>query len=528
MEDKQQKQDWQIGKLVRVAIAISLAGPALASLLAIYSIHSTQVELGRGTSDYSRVIEVCTRINNKLVAQEEMYFKALDELDTFARVDTNKLSEEIDAQVAVLGEIVGSLGDEGMQEAFDNLSQTNESHASGIHESLKTVFKTRDPSSVDEQVDANIGLMEDYVAQIKDLKLASPAIFQTGMASLEEKAQGYLVLSIGGLLLAIGLATYFTFVTSRKLEKQVLIMRDLEDTINTTQKMDSVGQLSAGLAHEINTPLQYISDYSYFLGCSGEQFNQLRKETRDFLIEELFAHLPEDKANAAMQKVKDMEEDHSVCESEKSFLLAQEQVESGIARISTIVRSMRDLTDKRGEELQVIPLADIITSSLALTTNACRFAATVEVPEIPQDAMVRVAPAEMIQVFISIIQNAVDAISEMQKSGRMPEGPEYGKISIKLSVKGGKVYISFQDNGPGIPDDIKQKIFDPFFTTKDVGAGTGQGLSTALRMVRNRHGGDIRCVSKVGVGTTFILTLPNTEKIPPESFSGVSAEMAGT
>lgn len=161
MEDKQQKQDWQIGKLVRIAIATSIAGPALASLLGIYSIHNTQSQLSQGTSDYGQVMDACSQIDEKLVAQEEVYFLAIDELDSFARVDSAKLSEEIDTQVGSLGTVVESLGDEEMQQAFDALQQTHESYASGIHESLKTAFKTRDPSSVGEQVDANMALLEE-------------------------------------------------------------------------------------------------------------------------------------------------------------------------------------------------------------------------------------------------------------------------------------------------------------------------------------------------------------------------------
>ena len=453
-------------------------------------------------------------------SQQDKLYLAIEKLDDdtraeadFVRVEALGFKEEITSEMAKLAPAIAGFGDEKFKGDFNDIEDLMTPYNEGILEITKRAFNSNNIETVDGLLDYNGDDVDTMLDGLEGLVEDAPKVFEQRVGELGETLEQARILSIVSLVVAVVLAGSFGFFASRKLENQILSMRDLEDSVNKNQKMDSLGQLSAGLAHEINTPLQYITDFSYFLGYSGDQFNQLRKDTRKLLIEALAENLTEEKKEDILKRLKDMEDENSMEETEKMFKNAQEQVDDGLSRITKLVRSMRDLTDQKGKTVQKVPLEDLLSSAIALTTNSVRFSATVYKPDIPQNFIVKVCPAEMIQVFINVIMNAAEALLAMQKAGEMPEGPEYGKILIKIISKEDKIDVSIQDNGPGIPKDVHEKIFDPFFTTKEVGEGTGQGLSTALRILRDRHNGDIRCVTKVGLGSTFIISFPNSEGV---------------
>jgi two-component system sensor histidine kinase TtrS len=274
-----------------------------------------------------------------------------------------------------------------------------------------------------------------------------------------------------------------------------------------TQKLESVGQLAAGIAHEINTPVQYVGTNVEFL---DDAFTDLAGLINRFL--DLLDYLEQhDLAPDNTHQCRTMldETDWPYLREEIPTAIAQSR--DGIARVTSIVRAMKEFSHPGTREMAPADLNRLLETTITIARNEWKYAAEMETELDPDLRQVPCLCDEMGQVFLNLIINASHAIAE--RFGDRPEG-EKGTIRIATRGREDMVEIRISDDGAGIPDEIRKRIFDPFFTTKEVGKGTGQGLAIARDVIVNKHSGSIEVESVAGNGTTFIITLPlNNETI---------------
>lgn len=272
--------------------------------------------------------------------------------------------------------------------------------------------------------------------------------------------------------------------------------RLLEDQVGRSNKLEAIGQLAAGVAHEINTPTQLVGSNLRFL---GQQLDTILG-----WLDKL--HQQKDAAKTE-SKIPSL-----IIGSEKDVTLAQleyfkqeapkaiEQSLEGIDRISHIVTAMRFFTHPGSENKEIADLNQIIQNAISLSRNEWKIIAEIKTDLDPNLPGVECLPIELSQVVLNIIINAIHAIQD--------SGEEKGQIVIVSRQAGELIEVSITDNGTGIPKEIQSKIFDPFFTTKDIGRGTGQGLAIAYTVIVKKHGGTLEFESETGKGTTFIIRLP--------------------
>jgi signal transduction histidine kinase len=274
----------------------------------------------------------------------------------------------------------------------------------------------------------------------------------------------------------------------------------IEAQLRQAQKLESVGQLAAGIAHEINTPIQYIGDNIHF-------------------IEESFADLSEllqnyGKLAAAVQTNTAAPEALAAVESSirkigldylsKEIPLAVHQALQGVSHVSHIVKAMKEFSHPGSVEKVAVDLNHAIETTLTVARGEWKYVAAVETDFAPGLPAVQCLPAEFNQVILNLLINAAHAIGDVVKQA------EGSKGTIRLSTRqdGPWVEIRISDTGTGIPEAIRHRIFDPFFTTKGAGKGTGQGLAIARSVIVDKHGGTLAFESEAGRGTTFIIRLP--------------------
>lgn len=267
--------------------------------------------------------------------------------------------------------------------------------------------------------------------------------------------------------------------------------------LRLAQKLESVGRLAAGIAHEINTPIQYVGDSMLFLQSAQAELDRLLA-TCDAAFEKITAGEP---AAAVLEDVrkarKDIDPEFLRTEMPKAF----ERTLEGVQRIAAIVCAMKEFAHPGQLEQSAADLNHAIETTLIVARNEYKYSARVEtrfgvLPEVICNI------GELNQVLLNLIVNAAHAIRE---SGR---DAETGRITITTEHARDRVLIRVSDNGCGIPTENIEKIFDPFFTTKEVGLGTGQGLAIARSIIVDKHGGLIDVQSEPGAGTSFILSLP--------------------
>jgi PAS domain S-box-containing protein len=260
----------------------------------------------------------------------------------------------------------------------------------------------------------------------------------------------------------------------------------METRLRHAQKMEAVGQLAAGIAHEINTPCQYLSDNLRFLQEAFAAFAQVTS-----LL-----------GSAAPEEV-----ERAVAEQDIAYLTAEvpqaiQQSLDGLARIATIVQAMKVFGHPGGDERVAVDLNETLRNTIVVAQGEWKHVAEVEADLDPQLPAVLCSPGEMNQVFLNLLVNAAHAIAE-----RPPERGGKGRIVISSAFLEGWVEIRVRDTGSGIPEAIRTQIFLPFFTTKPVGKGTGQGLAIVHSVV-TKNGGSIDFETEVGHGTCFIVRLP--------------------
>jgi PAS domain S-box-containing protein len=263
------------------------------------------------------------------------------------------------------------------------------------------------------------------------------------------------------------------------------------------QKLESVGRLAAGIAHEINTPIQYVGDSAHFLKAAVTDLQQLNDVYRA-AVDALIAGDSAESVRARIAKVEGgISKDFLDAEIPDAFARLRE----GVGLVAGIVRAMKEFAHPPTQDHSPADINHALETTLVVARNEYKYLAVVktELAELP---LVICNIGELNQVFLNIIVNAAHAIAS---AGRDAES---GVIRICTLVSGQNVEISFEDNGCGIAEANLERVFDPFFTTKEVGKGTGQGLAIARSIIVDKHFGEIVVSSEVGVGTRMLVRLP--------------------
>lgn len=293
----------------------------------------------------------------------------------------------------------------------------------------------------------------------------------------------------------VGAVVTFQDITDRKV---------LEGQLVQAQKLESIGQLAAGIAHEINTPTQFIGDNLRFLEdafsdlrpllASNSRLHAAASEGR--VHEESLAQL------AAAAGKADLE--YLVAEIPKALTQSLE----GVGRVATIVRSMKEFSHPGSDDMQPVDLNRALESTLTVCRNEWKYLADAVTNFAPALPLVTCLPGACNQVFLNLIINAAHAIADKQKG----DTTDRGTITVSTRCDGDWVEIRVADTGTGIPEQFRTKVLDPFFTTKEVGRGTGQGLAIARSVVVDKHGGELSFETEIGRGTTFIVRLPRSQQ----------------
>ncbi len=282
--------------------------------------------------------------------------------------------------------------------------------------------------------------------------------------------------------------------------------RVLRDQLLQSQKLESVGQLAAGIAHEINTPTQYIGDNVRFLKKTFVNLTSLLD-----IYEGLWKETLSDTVTATVKQGMSS----ALRKIDIKFLLEEipkaiDDTLEGVKRVSTLVSAMKEFSHPGTKEKVALDLNHAIQSTITVAQNEWKYVADVETRFDRTLPAVSCLPGEFNQVILNLIVNAAHAIGDRAKKGN-----EKGKITVETGRCPTGVEIRIGDTGTGIPLDVRAKIFDPFFTTKEIGKGTGQGLAIARSIIVDKHEGSIGFESVIGEGTTFIIRLPYQEKASP-------------
>jgi signal transduction histidine kinase len=299
-----------------------------------------------------------------------------------------------------------------------------------------------------------------------------------------------------------------------QIEAAVVVSQDVTDAklaeieLAGTQRLTTLGTLAAGVAHEINTPVQFVSDSVHFLQEAATGVLSLvdtLKVLPRLVLDDASPAQQREAAIAALAAVEAVDLDYTRENMPKAF----ERALSGLERVAGIVRSMKEFAHPAQTEMAAVDLNRAIQSTLTVATSEYKHIADLET-QLGALPPVVCYLNDINQVVLNIVVNAAHAIADAaQGSGQR------GTIKVTSAQVGGHAVISISDTGVGIPDSIRDRIYDPFFTTKEVGRGSGQGLAIARAIIKDKHGGDLSFETKVGVGTTFFIWLPIAGKTRP-------------
>lgn len=338
----------------------------------------------------------------------------------------------------------------------------------------------------------------------KDIDAVRDEMLSHLLEQLEDKDNGHYTITIAGQTIHIDYSS--SVVSSSDEINRVVSLRDstkinvMKRELAQTQKLESVGRLASGIAHEINTPTQYVLSNIDFLTESYQEVADVMNEFGLLLEQERNDSVANEQVKKLSQIYQEADWDYLQDEIPKALLQSRE----GLRRTANIVRAMKHFSHPSGAAPELNDINSALKNTVAVTTNEWKYAADIDFQLDPELPLVPCFLDELNQVFLSMIVNSAHAIEE--KHGN--DGNQKGNITIKTETVDNYVSVVISDDGVGISKEVKDKVFDPFFTTKELNKGTGQGLAIAYDAVVNRHNGAISVESEENVGTSFIISLP--------------------
>lgn len=346
-----------------------------------------------------------------------------------------------------------------------------------------------------------------------------PVIFVTGLDSVEDEERGlefgamdYIAKPYRPSIVCARVRTQLELKRARdfladqnayleaEVARRVKENEQAQRQLLQSEKLAAIGQLAAGIAHEINTPTQYVNNNVQFLKDALEHFLPLCGELRRQLEQVKADAVP----SAAVEALDAAITRHDITYYEEEVPGALAQTLEGLERISAIVRSVKQFAHPGSASMAATDLNEAMRTTALVSKNEWKYVAELEIDLDPGLPMVECSISEINQVVLNLIINAVHAISEAKEI----DPQRTGVITLGTRENGPWAEIRVSDNAMGIPPEVQPKIFDPFFTTKAVGKGTGQGLAISHRIVVDKHKGQIFFETLPGQGTTFIVRLP--------------------
>lgn len=272
---------------------------------------------------------------------------------------------------------------------------------------------------------------------------------------------------------------------------------DIYRQLHESRRLEAIGALSSGIAHEMNTPIQFIGDNVKYIGqslkkirSSYDLYNNLKLECQRLDL------LPE-----LVDEIEHFNQDIDLQSLVKEIFMAMQETMDGIKQVRDIVVLMKEFSHPGNSKPELNDLNTVVQGALTISRSRTKDVVAIETDFDGGNPEVSCRSGQIQQVLVNLIVNAVEAIEEAD----IPDG----RIRIATSASASTARIEVSDNGPGIPADIREKVFDPFFTTKQVGKGTGQGLALAKDIIIQQHGGQLYLDDRTGYSACFVIELPD-------------------
>ena len=272
---------------------------------------------------------------------------------------------------------------------------------------------------------------------------------------------------------------------------------ELERELRHAQKLEALGTLSGGIAHEINTPIQFVGDNISFLQDAFADVQALLDDRHALIDGAAAAGV----LGEGIAKARELDELTDIGFLKTEVPSALEQALEGVGRVAAIVQAIKEFAHPGADEKTPVDLNRAINTTIEVTRSQWKQVATLETDLDADLPPVHCLPGDFNQVILNLIVNAAQALED-------GDGVGVGVIQVATARDGDQVVITVSDTGCGIPKALQEKVFEPFFTTKDVGRGSGQGLALVYSIVTKKHGGTIALRSEEGQGATFSIRLP--------------------